>query len=75
MIYWIPVIEQIFIWHLPRGPDTVTVSLFLRAVLQAWPKDLADALLPWWRPREGLMKDGTKPGRERQEPPTEATHS
>lgn len=27
-------------------------------------------------PREGLMKDGTKPGRkERQEPPTEATHS
>lgn len=26
-------------------------------------------------PREGLMKDGTKPGKERQEPPTEATHS
>lgn len=34
----IPVIEQIFIWHLPRGPDTVTVSLFLRAVLQDGPR-------------------------------------
>ena len=27
-------------------------------------------------PREGLMKDGRKPGRkERRKPPTEATHS
>lgn len=39
----IPVIEQIFIWHLPRGPDTVTVSLFLRAVLQDGPRT-------WWCP-------------------------
>ena len=34
----IPVIEQIFIWHLPRGPDSVMVSLFLRAVLQDGPR-------------------------------------
>lgn len=55
--------EQIFIWRLPRGPCSVTISLSSRLCCKMT-RGPGDALGPRGAPREGLMKEGIKHGRK-----------